>query len=109
MQHHITELLALRLANNNLNNLHNPTDYNLNNPNAYDYNNYDNYGSNYGNFTYGNNNYLYEEPAPAPAPSMTNPGIIATDITRKFLSACKSELLRWLCWMRDWGAGGLAG
>ncbi|KAK1774565.1 Mak10 subunit, NatC N-terminal acetyltransferase-domain-containing protein [Copromyces sp. CBS 386.78] len=35
------------------------------------------------------NNYLYGE-EPAPAPSMSNPGIIATTITKKFLSACRT-------------------
>ncbi|KAH7635637.1 hypothetical protein SMAC4_07795 [Sordaria macrospora] len=35
------------------------------------------------------NSYLYDE-EPAPAPSMSNPGIIATNITTKFLSACRT-------------------
>ncbi|KAK3947480.1 Mak10 subunit, NatC N-terminal acetyltransferase-domain-containing protein [Pseudoneurospora amorphoporcata] len=35
------------------------------------------------------NNYLFGE-EPAPAPSMSNPGIIATTITKKFLSACRT-------------------
>lgn len=36
------------------------------------------------------NSYLYDG-EPGPAPSMSNPGIIATNITKKYLSACKSR------------------